>query len=202
MALLNCTRQPLWMRIWPLSSTQGTRKEMARSGSTSRSRMAFFLYLGSFSRTGARECRISVAAWMNRLSHGAFFFRPSRTSLTYWLMVPPGRKVLRKIGLGPGSGWSGTDAPQDLSQGCDGVVLKPRTGRHDSSPRNRTGGVPGDQMVMGSTKYGIFMINFKSRFTECQTDGSTFAQGPESIATESMLAVGLRMTFRIPWRPE
>src|ERR1035438_800432 len=136
------------MRIWPLSSTQGTRKETARSGSTSRSRMAFFLYLGSFSRTGARECRISVAAWMKRLSHGAFFLRPSRTSLTYWLMVPPGRKVLRKIGLGPGSRWSGMVAPQDLSRGCGGVGLKPQAGRHDSSPREGQAGEWADRKVM------------------------------------------------------
>ena len=62
-ALLNCTRYPLFTCTLPLSSTHGTRNIITRSGSTRRSNKASLRYFSSFaSTTGFKDSSTSFTA--------------------------------------------------------------------------------------------------------------------------------------------
>ena len=68
MALFISMRKPFWIWISPLSSTQGTRNMMTRSGSMMRSRILASRYLGWRARTGSSDSATSWTAWWNSSS--------------------------------------------------------------------------------------------------------------------------------------
>ena len=82
-ALLNCTRKPLFTWACPLSSTHGTRNVIIRSGSVILSSKASLRYCSSFaSITGRRESRTSLTACWNSFSPGFFSATFCSTSST------------------------------------------------------------------------------------------------------------------------
>ena len=89
-ALLNCTRYPVFTCTCPLSSTQGTRNLNCLSGFTRRSRRASFLNLSSLaSITVLNDSKTSFTAWWNSGSAGFCATTFAITSSTYDIFFPP-----------------------------------------------------------------------------------------------------------------
>ncbi len=82
MALLNSMRKPRFTWMLPLSSTQGTRNMMVRSGSTMRSRSILPLYLGFASMKGITISATSCTAWRNSGSLPLRFFTSAMKAST------------------------------------------------------------------------------------------------------------------------
>ena len=81
-AELNCTLNPLFIWISPLSSIQGTLNIICLSGSTKRSNIFSSTYVGFFSNTGTNEVNTSSTVWWNSPCPGFFAFTSSITCST------------------------------------------------------------------------------------------------------------------------